>query len=260
MNSCPVGTYRLIQIQGSTCETCSINCVSCVSANECTTCSNNTYLLHIQSNATVSGSTCVFTCPTGFYQKDRNCLACPSSCSACSFINNTISCTSCPSPTSLLVFICVTTCPKGYYQVLISSLSYCRYCSPQCAACVNDTTCTECTNKLSLTPSCLSTNCTTGQYLSDSQQCSPCNVACLTCYGGSSSECLSCNSSLVFYNGLCYVLCPFGMVKVGNTCLSCPIGCATCNITNNLTFCISCISPYLYSPLTAPKNCILSCS
>lgn len=60
---------------------------------------------------------------------------------------------------------------------------------------------------------------------------------------------MSCNSSLLLYNGQCRTSCPAGLVPVNGTCGSCDTSCLTC--TGDMFNCTSCnISsalPYLYS-------------
>jgi len=59
-------------------------------------------------------------------------------------------------------------------------------------------------------------------------------------------------------NGQCLAQCPVNTVQSGSSCWSCPLNCATCIVSGNISSCTVCAVPYILSPST--NQCILSCA
>jgi len=73
--------------------------------------------------------------------------------------------------------------------------------------------------------------------------CDSCSINCGTC-SSTASNCTSCSSPYFFYNGTCVSVCPNLMYSNSSTCLLCQAPCANCS---SISFCLSCISSYLYN-------------
>lgn len=89
------------------------NCKSCDSNGSCTSCYSSS--ISVYSIFSVSGSTCISACPTGFFLINTTCTPCDSNCSECT--TTSTHCTSCPSNFYLdtVYFLCIQTCLTGYF-------------------------------------------------------------------------------------------------------------------------------------------------
>lgn len=223
--TCLAGTYQTTTLSNNqtttSCSNCSAYCLSCQNASSCLQCNNITYS-YTSTVAGVSQTTCLTSCPPGFYALNNICVSCISPCQTCQQSTTGVACTTCQAGYYLLGSICYSQCPSGYY----SSGSICSPCSSVCATCnVTGTNCTQCKNNLVVIPSCTG-GCANGSYLSGNNTCSKCDAACLTCYGGSSYECSSClNSSYVLISGSCSLNCPKQTVLYQSSCVNCPTNC-----------------------------------
>jgi len=106
VDSCPNTTYPLL----NNCAVCTNNCLTCLSANVCTSCPNP-YLL--------SNGSCLGSCPTGTYAFAVQCLSCPKNCSSCVYRQSVI-CLSCASNYYLTSNLsCDASCNTSQTHVLI---------------------------------------------------------------------------------------------------------------------------------------------
>lgn len=69
ISKCPIKTYY--SAFTTSCETCSINCISCTSKSICNQCLTSTYIYN---------QTCYSSCPQGTYQSNSSCVKCFSNC------------------------------------------------------------------------------------------------------------------------------------------------------------------------------------
>ena len=172
----------------------------------------------------ISNSSCVASCPNYFYPDSTNylCSQCDPSCLTCSgqYAENCTSCSSTATLRYLLLNMCWSICPGGYYS--------------------NDTD-----NKCYICPSAI--NCGNCTYSNSSN-----SVICTTCSYGyffqtALSTCVStCNSSQFAF-------------KANNTCLSCDIGCASCDGPVSSS-CLSCGTGLMYVKNLTGKYCISGCN
>jgi proprotein convertase subtilisin/kexin type 5 len=126
--------------------------------------------------------------------------------------NTAIECTACSSILFLNINskTCSASCPVGFYGDANSR--QCSACDARCASCTgpSNTECGSCTASYTLAGNTCSgsVNCLNNQYFNAATSaCLNCGAPCLTCNGPLSSNCLSCASSLFFYNFACLVQC-----------------------------------------------------
>lgn len=98
--------------------------------------------------------------------------------------------------------------------------------------------------------------CSSGEY--DDNGCQPCNVICLQCNGGSSSQCTKCSSGSFLTNtNTCSASCITGYIPNSSTnkCDKCHSSCSDC--INTTTTCTSCASGKVF--FTVNNTCLNSC-
>lgn len=191
------------------------------------------------------------------------------------------SCSSCSGPG---VGQC-TACKAGYYMTqitenrsdtdsetgLMKTITYdyllCPACHSSCATC-NDSTstsCFSCNNGFYLQPNsttCLST-CPMGYYRNFTQNiCSPCDIACKSCTGPTSSECVACQ--IGYYqqpssSTTCLSTCPSTHWAdiFDNICRACDTACLTC-FGSSSSECNSCKPNYFRQSPTS-TTCKTTC-
>ena len=134
-------------------------------------------------------------CITGYYENSTGqCAACDYTCGIC---NGTTanSCITCDPTRVLNGTTCE--CQSPMFDVGLPACASCLYSCLVCGAQYN--ICSSCpAGRTLINSSCL---CDTGSYDSGVQTCSLCDLSCKTCSGSSSTNCLSCNSSLVLLLG-----------------------------------------------------------
>jgi len=145
---------------------------------------------------------------------------------------------------------CKPACNSGSFYD--SATNLCKLCSTifsNCTTC-NSTNCLSCSSGILSSGQCIS-GCANGTYLYN-QQCVNCPQYCATC--NSSQYCTNCSSpATIYYNNLCYTVCPFGSYSAGNnTCAMCVSPCLTCNTSTN---CSSCVSSYYYYNYACVTTC-----
>ena len=177
----------------NTCQTC---CNSGSSAYSCLTCTGpaNNECLTCNSGALLYSGQCLPSCPTGYWadSSTNTCQLCyvsttvsPFSCRTCNAVGSS-SCQSCNANTYLYPGTngqCLAPCPDGYW---------------------GDTTtwtCQSCYNPSG----------------------SPTRKACATCFGPSSTSCVSCPSGTYYFNidNSCLSSCPNGFYPNENSCARC---------------------------------------
>ncbi|EAR87309.2 zinc finger lsd1 subclass family protein (macronuclear) [Tetrahymena thermophila SB210] len=214
-------TYQL------NCQTCSPNCQTCFGplSNNCQSCPPNLQFFNTNTNE------CLLQAPaTGYYcynstgtspSYQQNCYPCYISCLQCSgpLSTNCLSCTTSFPFYNLSTNSCLPLAPsQGYFcqQSSNTSLSYqqnCSLCDSTCLTCSGSlpTNCISCSSSFPYfniqTNSCLSkapgSNFYCQQNLTNPTyqfNCNICNINCLTCSGQQSNNCLSCPSTLSFFN------------------------------------------------------------
>ena len=115
---------------------CSANCQTCTSAN-CLMCISPSLLF---INTLTGFSSCVSSCPSGYYPSTYSCLSCNCTCLSCD--NSPNNCTSCRPGLFLHEKTCITLCPQGFYADITTGL--CTSCLPKCISCVSATQCIIC--------------------------------------------------------------------------------------------------------------------
>lgn len=186
------------------------------------------------------------SCSTGTYYNSLTnvCTACPSGNLICPYAASS-GCLSYSDTTSATSnFNCDVCFVAGTY---LSSTGTCLPCNSNCATCVGSSAaqCLTCPAGTSLSGASGSSTCLcpSGYYPNPSaSSCTVCNVACLTCSGGASSDCTSCypqaqlssgsSSACVCSDGTYTPTTPAVCVPCDLSCLTCtaagPTGCITC--------------------------------
>jgi proprotein convertase subtilisin/kexin type 5 len=149
--NCLSGFYSLTT-PPSNCTACPINCKTCTSQHICTSCNIiNSTIYYLFINTTVS--TCISSCPNGYYIENGLCLRCSSTCSVCQSATN---CSQCLFGFTLTNNICINSsssnpCPSN-----------CQYChSINCLKCIRPFLLYI--NSLANTSTCVN-NCPAGYY------------------------------------------------------------------------------------------------
>jgi len=160
------------------------------------------------------------------------CVPCPSNCQTCNYNI----CLFCYSTYQYYQGACVSSCPNGTYI----SYGTCIACPLNCTLC-NSNGCNNCTSGFILQNNqCyrLCSDLTTVLNTSATTCNTTCASPCLTCFGPSPIQCLTCSSSyLSFYNGSCLSSCPTNFSPISGVCVACPYGCSSCINAINCTNC-----------------------
>lgn len=145
-------------------------------------------------------------CNEGYYLAEDNAPTCTScgvtipGCTACGKDTADVECTA---------------CTEGYY--LESTSAECKTCNSAITNCV----------KCSAANSC--TDCDSKYYVNSESGCSQCATGCLTCSGGTTAECQSCENG--YYKN---------DTSTTEKCPRCPTGCSTCSLINADVKCSAC--------------------
>ena len=136
-------------------------------------------------------------------------------------------------------------------------------CHPECAnGCLKDSPASDMCNAcqhFNMSGYCVPA-CPQGTYETPEKTCEPCSKACLTCYGGLSTNCLSCggpNKGLLYYpKTQCVKQCPQGFREDSNhVCVTCSAShCLGCNDADECEIC----GKGLYLR-TDTKTCVPTC-
>ena len=213
----------------------STNCLACnTAANHSLTASN----------------TCA--CKEGYYgqvtAQTSLCIACHLTCRTCSDAGANF-CLTCPDNTTRTQS---KTCQPntGYYWNNQQSLF--AKCSDNCLACSGSASeCTACPATFILVTS--TCQCVAGTLLdAATNACKACDPACVTCFGFSSGQCLSCARDQNLQGSVCQCKAE-NMYNNKGACSSCYDGCKACTGPES-NQCISCYSPAILSS-KAPASC-----
>ncbi|KRX03297.1 Insulin-like growth factor binding protein, N-terminal [Pseudocohnilembus persalinus] len=177
--TCKTNYYLTGTSPNRSCVACDSRCKGCYASGNtaCTSCATTAYKI-------VGTDTCVTTCPAGYYASisTNTCQLCDISCSQCTGPYQT-GCTN-------------GFCNDGFYYYTVGS--ECSTCDYKCSLCYGgyDTECTECKNNyflnvLNTGNTCLIT-CPAGQWGNTlTNECEACVSPCVTCTGGTQTDCTS---------------------------------------------------------------------
>lgn len=220
------------------CETCPVQCTSCISQLGCETCITNYYLFNgtCLSGCAVGTSPCVSECPLNYitglitYASPVS-LSCVQTCPLGYYgLNSTL--------------FCIKKCPINYYSSDITRR--CELCINGCNNCTNATYCFSCydgylfSNNLCIEEcsttlpyyygsACIS-GCIDGTFLmSDQVTCNNCSSICATC-SITASNCTKCVGAFL-YNYNCVSKCPTNYYANSNLiCVACTSTTPECNV------------------------------
>ncbi|EAR95046.2 TNFR/NGFR cysteine-rich region family protein (macronuclear) [Tetrahymena thermophila SB210] len=258
IQKCDSNQYGQITPQ-RTCLVCDSTCATCSGPNQnnCLSCSGSKYL-------DLSTNQCVTQCPSGTFNDNSNnkCSPCNTDCKTCSGPNNN-QCLSCSLPKYFQKSngMCLENCNSNQFK----DNGSCTDCDASCAACsgADANNCLKCSGSLFLnqnTNTCVS-SCPDSYYQNTSNNtCSKCDITCATCNGGTSSNCLTCNSQFIYQKSTskCISSCPSGQYLNTNTnnCEQCDATCLNC-VGGSKNQCVDCQSPRYYQKSTT--SCELQC-
>ncbi|XP_050768974.1 proprotein convertase subtilisin/kexin type 5 isoform X1 [Gymnogyps californianus] len=246
-----------------TCNPCHKKCFHCSGPTEhqCLSCASNHYLLN---------TTCVETCPDGYYvdSNEGQCSPCHSACGTCTGKHSS-QCLSCKPGWYRQGKGCVNQCPAGYFAQ--NSTGSCERCHKGCKECMGPqpTDCLFCDTYFYLLRSkneCVS-SCPEYYYKSeDNNVCERCHPSCRTCEGKGAFSCTSCVWSYSLLGGMCNSNCFVGEYKVQETpgqeedepkCERCDSSCTECKGPGplNCTVCPPSMQLYLEE-----SRCLPCCS
>ncbi|NXV23312.1 PCSK5 convertase, partial [Cepphus grylle] len=259
--SCSRTEYYVEKTQ--TCKSCHKKCFHCSGPTEhnCLSCAKNYYLLN---------TTCVETCPDGYYvdSDERQCSPCHSACITCTGKHSS-QCLSCKPGWYRQGKGCVNQCPAGYFAQ--NYTGSCERCHKGCKECMGPqpTDCLFCDTYFYLLRSkneCVS-SCPEYYYESkDNNVCERCHPSCRTCEGKGAFGCTSCVWSYSLLGGMCNSDCFVGEYKVQEPpgqeedepkCERCDSSCTECKGPGplNCTVCPAAMQLYLQE-----SRCLPCCS
>ncbi|KFP66141.1 Proprotein convertase subtilisin/kexin type 5, partial [Cariama cristata] len=238
-----------------TCKRCHKKCFHCSGPTEhqCFSCANNHYLLN---------TTCVETCPDGYYvdSNERQCSPCHSACATC-IGKHSSQCLSCNPGWYRQGKGCVNQCPAGYFAQ--NSTGSCERCHKGCKECMGPqpTDCLFCDTYFYLLRSkneCVS-SCPEYYYESkDNNVCERCHPSCRTCEGKGAFSCTSCVWSYSLSGGMCNSDCFVGEYKEDEPkCERCDSSCTECKGPGPLNCTVCPASTQLY---LEESRCLPCCS
>ncbi|KAK3853126.1 hypothetical protein Pcinc_022851 [Petrolisthes cinctipes] len=257
VHSCPPGYYA---VNGS-CLRCGGLCEQCTSSDHCLACSHRLLLVN---------STCLTTCPDGYYELDNNkCGSCFPQCNTC-VGGGSSDCASCRSNSFLHNGSCVYRCPEGTYGSTGDRM--CLTCPAGCDVC-NAEVCRSCVTGWRLKGGrCVAqpSQCSQQEFVSGHGGCERCHESCLSCTGGGESDCLHCAQPYHLKESRCVEDCGQGHYEDRGRCLACPPSCLACtspttcsqcatrfHLHNNR--CIAACPPGFYSDRGVCSPCERSC-
>ncbi|XP_056379292.1 proprotein convertase subtilisin/kexin type 5 isoform X1 [Hyla sarda] len=230
------------------CVQCHRKCSRCMGATEhhCLSCKENSFLLN---------TTCVDTCPDGYYADDdeRRCVTCHRSCKTCTG-KRSINCLTCKEGLYVQGHSCVQQCTTGYFAD--NSTTSCQKCHMTCNECQgpDSSDCLSCHNIFFLMRAkkqCHS-SCPEFYYEDHAQKaCERCHPTCRTCSGSGALSCTSCVSSYQLSGNICNSECFAGEFKLTQdpdaVCEKCHESCIECKGPgpNNCTVCPASFSVYV---------------
>ena len=260
LDSCPSGYWGDTGI--NVCSACDAACSLCTGSSntQCLTCNSGFFLQPVPQD-----TTCISSCPLGFWEDATNhiCAPCDYSCESCLGGTNN-QCTACKpgfflQPAST---ICLDSCPSGYWGNTTNNV--CSACDTACSTCTGPSykQCSDCNSGYFLQPgrrpraTCLS-SCPIG-YGEDSvnNTCVMCDSSCSVCTGSSNTQCSICNEGFFLQPApsttTCLDSCPAGYWQdtTNHICASCDISCSQCTGPLN-SQCSACNPGYVLQPSSA---------
>ena len=287
VSTCSTGFY----LSSTTCIPCDSNCRTCLTSGTCLTCDKTSPLPYFTPDqhcvSTCPDSlflynpngemTCLVTCPQNYYNFDANntktciaqcgdgfyvdktanyCRKCYNTCKTCG--NGTSQgCLTCPETGEMITESgeCVSKCQEQYFTYKEE-----KKCVVKCPEPLYSSYLPE--GKI-----CAST-CASNYYTElNSNVCKPCAGTCLTCSGGSETQCLSCDTAgltpKLSSDGSCVSRCPsdqFAYLSQGEPlCVfSCPSGTLAYSLGSKQ--CLSTCPPGSYPSSGVCLKCDSSCS
>jgi len=240
-----------------TCKYCTPPCRSCYNdPKHCTSCMGQ-YLLY--------NNDCIAKCPAHYYSDNGICLPCSDKCISCEFKTN-YCIDSCTSPFVFKDHQCLDSCGDGFAPLN-------RICVPCDAYCANcyfnenpknitqpEKICTKCIYPKVMDNGKCVDHCPPEKYADSNEVCQFCHEACKECFGGTNSECKTCNSALGYLmigaNKCDFMTCTKGYFynRTRLACDSCPTVCSECISKTN---CTECVNGYI---LNQYQKCINPCN
>nr|XP_033819322.1 extracellular matrix protein FRAS1 isoform X2 [Geotrypetes seraphini] len=203
--TCFQGHYRS---EKYICKSCNSQCLTCDSANGCTSCRDPTKVL-------LFGECQYESCAQQYYldYTTRTCKECDWSCNACSGPLSS-DCLQCMDDYVLHHGSCIQHCPPAFYRDGDNS---CQRCEDRCLQCTGPEGCTVCEAPFYLSEGRCVRECGKQYYLDPAQQrCTACPARCLDC--DSSGWCQRCGDRAFLKSGLCVPDCGpdfYGNPKTG---------------------------------------------
>ncbi|XP_073526785.1 proprotein convertase subtilisin/kexin type 5 isoform X1 [Phyllobates terribilis] len=230
------------------CVPCHKKCSGCTGATEhhCLSCKENSFLLN---------TTCVNTCPDGYYaeEDERRCELCHRSCMTCTG-RHSMDCLTCKEGSYVQHHSCVEHCMTGYFAD--NSTASCQKCHKTCRECEGPdlSDCLSCHNNFFLMRSkkqCYS-SCPEFYYEDHAQrECERCHPTCRTCSRSGALFCTSCVASYQLSGSICHSECFAGEFKRTQDpdaqCEKCHESCIECKGPgpHNCTVCQASFSLYV---------------
>ncbi|KAM3140819.1 hypothetical protein pb186bvf_007046 [Paramecium bursaria] len=232
---------------------CSIGCLVCTSSTVCTSCDT----IH---GYALNGNLC--SCSNGYILKNGQCVNCHYSCNICVGILDNQCTTSCDQTRTLINGQCACNSPLVdvgilQCQVVVQQNPLLSACNYRCQTCFGTlyNQCLSCSsgnnrvyNSDEYTCYCISGYIEQGAPYCPTTvgQTYTCDITCLTCYGPSSDNCITCDSNNNRQINGTKCQCMAGFSSSVNTdpyCFysSCDYTCTTCSGPNNNN-CLSCVS------------------
>ena len=149
---------------------------------------------------------------------------------------------------------CINPCPGQYL-----SENNCQNCHPSCGSCFgpNGNHCLKCSGNFSLnTESHTCNKACPRKFYQDPKTftCKPCHYSCASCFGPTSSQCLTCPEKLQFHSNTCVWHCPYGWYKTfGQQCAPCSPRCKKCLYKYDL--CTNCHQNDVWHDFKCFKKC-----
>ncbi|KAL4486619.1 hypothetical protein ABPG73_003923 [Tetrahymena malaccensis] len=223
------------------CVQCPYNCKTCTKNTQgtivCQTCLENSFRNQNES----------CSCMNGYYDNGTSiCQKCDQTCLTCQIISTQLQCTQCDPNSFRKISAGKCICQDGYQEYspqqskCISSacFSTCKTCTqPQdqysCSSCSADRTLVQLQNGKIC-------QCNPNSY-EDQLVCKLCDSTCMTCNGGNSNNCLSCDQSLnrQFDTKTNSCICQDGYFEQSGKCVQCDKTCQTCSGSGPQN-CLSC--------------------
>uniref|UniRef100_A0A674NA07 Proprotein convertase subtilisin/kexin type 5b n=1 Tax=Takifugu rubripes TaxID=31033 RepID=A0A674NA07_TAKRU len=230
LNQCDLTSYM---DQDGQCHQCHKTCHRCSgpAENQCLSCNKPSFLLN---------STCVLSCPVGYYGVDRDereCERCHFSCQSCTG-RHSVQCDTCKSGFFRQGSSCVEHCSERSADHFGNTITLvCETCDPSCNQCWGrgNKKCLSCRKDFVLVKKrgqCLQ-SCPTGFFLVErSRTCHKCHPTCKTCSDGGALFCQSCYDGFTYSSGICNSPCLTGYYPIPQspepTCAACHPSCLDC--------------------------------